>query len=885
MLRRLRLYLRQLVTLMARRPGVFCGAVVLSCLLILAVKLTCSRAKNVVAAARAPVRFFAGDVPVVDLYLGQVEQVERLRGASDISVIFYYAPWCAHSINARDQLQHVAHSLFTQVQFVAVNCWWNQGKCRRQKNFYQYPVIHLYYRRFGPIDYKGPFHAAYVEKFIQRVISPLTYLPTQSTLRDFLSHHEPGVVGFFDFNTSPQPPGYLTFLSAALQALQRDSQGAVRFGVVTNQEVAQAISLREDESVYLHRRLNHSLLFPRSERNFTAEELTGWVFEHRETLLHWLQPNGAKSHTLEEELQKGPALLMFLPHNPLGANHELLTVADVAVRYHSCCRSSVPGASLDHPAPPSVILPQCGSTLLGQLCCNSLLLPTWSSVSRGGLRVCELCLNRSKPGPGSSLGAGCSLADLDAALESYLRRGSVWSQSLAPSCSHVRYAYSPFTHYSACCRSLLTAATDGQTGATDGQTGATDGQTGATDGQTGATDGQTGATDGQTAATDGQTGATDGQTGATDGQTGVQRSEPSSPHQPVEDCPLLDALTGLRCRTNKTLRFYLLDSNLHWTLARRLGAEGNVSEHAFATIVNLRDETHYVLNQTDSLRDSLEYFIRNFSSPHSVLPRHLVGRTQLQPPQSLIQEMTTHTFLPTVMDPEKDVLVLYYSRWCGFCAVWNHVLLQMSQLFHSTSFLTISRVNVALNDLPWEFMVDHVPTLLLFPRHRKQMSVKFPENTPITLPNLVRFVLKYSGHTPQGTGLGAGPRSLLQAELQVLQGEVLLLQQAKDRLSQQLTALWRENQQLSLHTRSLESQNALLQEQSGRLEAQFREKSRQLSDALQRLEELASVSEHLLTENSLLKVLLSTLRERQMDGQRNEEKQMEDGESGKEEAS
>ncbi|XP_030635780.1 thioredoxin domain-containing protein 11 isoform X3 [Chanos chanos] len=811
MLRRLRLYLRQLVTLMARRPGVFCGAVVLSCLLILAVKLTCSRAKNVVAAARAPVRFFAGDVPVVDLYLGQVEQVERLRGASDISVIFYYAPWCAHSINARDQLQHVAHSLFTQVQFVAVNCWWNQGKCRRQKNFYQYPVIHLYYRRFGPIDYKGPFHAAYVEKFIQRVISPLTYLPTQSTLRDFLSHHEPGVVGFFDFNTSPQPPGYLTFLSAALQALQRDSQGAVRFGVVTNQEVAQAISLREDESVYLHRRLNHSLLFPRSERNFTAEELTGWVFEHRETLLHWLQPNGAKSHTLEEELQKGPALLMFLPHNPLGANHELLTaVADVAVRYHSCCRSSVPGASLDHPAPPS-------------LCCNSLLLPTWSSVSRGGLRVCELCLNRSKPGPGSSLGAGCSLADLDAALESYLRRGSVWSQSLAPSCSHVRYAYSPFTHYSACCRSLLT--------------------------------------------------------------TGVQRSEPSSPHQPVEDCPLLDALTGLRCRTNKTLRFYLLDSNLHWTLARRLGAEGNVSEHAFATIVNLRDETHYVLNQTDSLRDSLEYFIRNFSSPHSVLPRHLVGRTQLQPPQSLIQEMTTHTFLPTVMDPEKDVLVLYYSRWCGFCAVWNHVLLQMSQLFHSTSFLTISRVNVALNDLPWEFMVDHVPTLLLFPRHRKQMSVKFPENTPITLPNLVRFVLKYSGHTPQGTGLGAGPRSLLQAELQVLQGEVLLLQQAKDRLSQQLTALWRENQQLSLHTRSLESQNALLQEQSGRLEAQFREKSRQLSDALQRLEELASVSEHLLTENSLLKVLLSTLRERQMDGQRNEEKQMEDGESGKEEAS
>lgn len=36
----------------------------------------------------------------------------------------------------------------TQVQFVAVNCWWSQGKCRKQNRFYQYPIIHLFYRRW-----------------------------------------------------------------------------------------------------------------------------------------------------------------------------------------------------------------------------------------------------------------------------------------------------------------------------------------------------------------------------------------------------------------------------------------------------------------------------------------------------------------------------------------------------------------------------------------------------------------------------------------------------------------------------------------------------------------------------------------------------------------
>lgn len=39
------------------------------------IALFCSRAKNVVAAARPPVRFFSADAPVVDLYLGQLDQV------------------------------------------------------------------------------------------------------------------------------------------------------------------------------------------------------------------------------------------------------------------------------------------------------------------------------------------------------------------------------------------------------------------------------------------------------------------------------------------------------------------------------------------------------------------------------------------------------------------------------------------------------------------------------------------------------------------------------------------------------------------------------------------------------------------------------------------
>ncbi|KAI2668885.1 Thioredoxin domain-containing protein 11 [Labeo rohita] len=737
MLRRVRAQLRQAADQMAKRPELCCGAILLTCALILPITLTCSRVKNVVAAPRSPVRFFPAEAPVVDLFLGQLEEADHLLEEADVSVVFYYAPWCAHCITARQHVQQVALRLAQQVQFVAVNCWWHQGRCRKQKNFFQYPVIHLYYRRIGPIEYRGPVRSEYLESFIHRVSAPLSYLPSVGALHTFLTHHQQAVVGYFQFNSSPQPAGYITFLLSALHALRRDHQGEVRFAVVTNQAVAEGVSLRDDESVYLHRRLNSSLVFPRTQRNFTVQAVCDWVFENRESVIRWIQPTRAKSYSLEAELQKGPALLTFLPHNPLTANQLLTQVTDVALHYHSCC-----GSEEDSSSVPS--------------CCQSL------PVASADVSVCELCVSQCW------------------ALGLYLQQVRLSSAS----CRSVQTSYGPFGRFSVCCRSV------------------------------------------------------------------------PSPHR----CPLLpDSITGLQCRTNKTLRFYLLDAQLNWPLAQRLGASGNQSSDLpFITIINLRDETHYVLKHNNTLAD----FIQNFSASYSPLHRHLVGHKQQQQTQSLIQEVTSDSFLHTVMDSQRDVLLLYYSAWCGFCSVLNHVFLQLARLFQGNGALTVARVNVGRNDLPWEFMVDHLPSVLFFPRHRKQMSVKFPENTPMTVPNLLRFILQHTGHAPwEESGHGVEPKSLLEAELRALQREVFSLHQARERLSQQLAVLWRENRRLALHTHTLETQNAELQEQSGRLETLYREKTRQLTDTVHRLQELADVSEELLKENTLLKVLLNALRD------------------------
>nr|XP_046228113.1 thioredoxin domain-containing protein 11 [Scatophagus argus]XP_046228120.1 thioredoxin domain-containing protein 11 [Scatophagus argus] len=847
MLRRVRQSLRQVLFLMARRPGLLCGAIVLGVLLILAVKFTCSRAKNVVAAARPPVRFFSADAPVVDLYLGQLDQVERLRSMAEVSLIFFYAPWCAHSMAARQELQQVAKKLAKQVQFVAVNCWWSQGKCRRQNRFYQYPIIHLFYRRFGPIEYRGPFVAPYVESFILRVITPLTYLPSRAKLKEFLSYHEPRVVGFFQFNSSPQPPGYITYLSSALQALRRDFRGVVRFGVVTNKKVAEAISLKEDETIYLYRRLNSSLIFPRRERNFTSEAICSWVFEHHEIILTWLQPPGTKSRLLEQELTKGPALLLFLPHNPLGSSPSpiLQQVADIALRYHSCDnnnRSSLEKSFTSH-----------------LRCCQSVLL------SESSTSVCEVCLSLSRSLLTSS-SLCCSFPSMARGGDvsrSHLRRCCLHQESVTVSinapnsvgCSNFLNSYSPFSQYSACCRKIEPHLNESQ---------------------------------------------------AKEEEPDMQRVPLTPPSLSIPPSSGLqqggEGITGLRCQTNRTLRFYVLDVALNWPLAVRLGATGNRSaslhqesgaqgdgsgDGSFAAIVNLKDEVHYVLHRSPakSLTESLETFIRNFSAPYSRLQRHLVGEEdrkgregetghpddhQHSAPRPLVTELTTSSFLPSVMDLQKDVLLFYYTQWCGFCSVLNHVIIQLARLLQGNSTITVARVNVARNDLPWEFMVDRVPSIILFPKYRKQFSVKFPDNLPITLPNLLRFILQHSGSvqyadkpvTSSREAEDPGPGAIFRAEFLALQHEVETLRHARERLSQQLAQLWRDNRRLTFDTRDLASQNAQLQQERESLEEQHREKSRQLGEAVRRLQELADTSENLLNENTLLRVLLRALKDR-----------------------
>uniref|UniRef100_A0A2K6GBU1 Thioredoxin domain containing 11 n=1 Tax=Propithecus coquereli TaxID=379532 RepID=A0A2K6GBU1_PROCO len=884
-------------SLMARRrPELLCGAVALGCALLLALKFTCSRAKDVIIPAKPPVSFFSSRSPVLDLFQGQLDYAENIRHDSEVILLFFYAPWCGQSIAARAEIEQAASRLSDQVM-LTFSLSLMHGILFLFFNFYFFGTS------FGPIEYKGPMSAVYIEKFVRRVMKPLLYIPSQSELLDFLSDYEPGVLGYFDFSGSPQPPGYLTFFTSALHSLKKDISclsctflsphldspfslrtlvsftgewrletkiwvltmlfGTVRFGVITNKHLAKLVSLAHSGSVYLHRHFNTSLVFPREIINYTAENIYKWALENREMLFRWLRPHGGKSLLMNNELKKGPALFLFIPFNPLAESHPLIDeITEVALEYNNCHGDQVVERLLQHlrrvdaPALESLALEPPAQLpdpplITASPCCNTVVLPQWHSFSRTH-NVCELCVNQTAGGikPSSVSMPQCSFFEMAAALDSFYLKEQTFYHGASDSieCSNFLTSYSPFSYYTACCRTI----NRGVAGFIDSEQDVFEAPTIAFSSL----------------------------------QKKCEVDAPSSvPH--IEEnrylFPEVDMtganFTGLSCRTNKTLNIYLLDSNLFWLYAERLGAPSSTLVKEFAAIVDVKEESHYILDPKQALmKFTLESFIQNFSVLYSPLKRHLIGSESAQfPSQHLITEVTTDTFWEVVLQ-KQDVLLLYYAQWCGFCPSLNHVFIQLARLLPMDTF-TVARIDVSQNDLPWEFMVDRLPTVMFFPCNRKDLSVKYPEDLPVTLPNLLRFILHHSNSvSPRNMAdpptkeclrseavLQQGHVSHLEREIQKLRAEISSLQHAQGQVELRLSSARRDEHRLRRQQQALEEQHRLLQQHSEQLQALHEQKTRELEALARKLQELADASENLLTENTWLKILVATM-ERKLEG-------------------
>lgn len=226
--------------------------------------------------------------------------------------------------------------------------------------------------------------------------------------------------------------------------------------------------------------------------------------------------------------------------------------------------------------------------------------------------------------------------------------------------------------------------------------------------------------------------------------------------------------TGLGCRVDRPLQILAIDSILFPAFTENFGIDVFNETHAtVAMIVEPDNETVYVLNerlrsnrqQPQSIgKQHLYRFIRDYSdrklnryvrskSPDRVSSRQNC-ENQLGPDgvtQVLcVPEITAHSFSHFVLDSSKDVVLMHYTPWCGFCSSVAHTYLTVARFFASIPQVLFTRINGDANQLPFEYAVDRYPAIAFYPANRKADHVLYPANMPITTTGLIQFVLANS---------------------------------------------------------------------------------------------------------------------------------------------
>ncbi|XP_070581397.1 thioredoxin domain-containing protein 11-like [Ptychodera flava] len=717
-----------------------------------------------------PKAIFAEHSPVKEYKYGNMQAVKTFlqNSTSEVYFILYYAPWDGTSLEAAAEYEAAAYDLYGEVTFLAVNCWWPRGSCRKNVPLRFYPMLMAYNDRFEGVQYRGIIKAKYMIDFLKKICSPLIYVPDDEELGKFVAQRDSSLIGHFDMSGSVDISGYDIYYQAALFSLEKDPNNPLQFGVISSHALANAHGILMPKTVVLTRMMNKTLVYPRSA-NFTSREIVEWAYKHREELLPWLVPSGMKSISMSAQVSKKPFVLLLSSHSGSDKfNSHFQQLREVAMDYYNCNKSGKIDTtveilrairdkekkiqelkeqtnfhSLSLPSPPSSSSFSSSSSSSSSSI-SSLSSSVHQKVKTRNQSCCTSLLNENS---GNCMSASKSYDICDVCLESITRPGLLhkwcpsnvmdfmWSSAVTftsdflsslNSCVNFHCDYNPSFHFSLCCNhSYIHTCNYGNRYSVFPAMNST-------------------YQDGFQVISDSVNQA------AIFHLDVIPFNKVVSPTYHVQESASFQklkssfAFTGLACNTNKSLNFFAMNSDVYGVYTDRLGIQLGLNEAALA-IIDIKNEAEYIL-QVPFSRVHMQSFITSYTM--NELPRQLrTSNVHQRCPNCgdvSVTEVTTDNFNDIVLDVEKDVVLLYYAPWCGFCLRIHPVYLSLAQVFKSAKHLTVARLNADINDLPWEFTVVSYPAILFYPAGHKSWSGAFPIDQDISLESLSIYVLEHA---------------------------------------------------------------------------------------------------------------------------------------------
>ncbi|XP_050498797.1 thioredoxin domain-containing protein 11 isoform X1 [Diabrotica virgifera virgifera] len=666
----------------------FCRELAIFCLVMMTY-VAFSKDPPKISKGPAAYRFFPENSIVTDWYRGQISKAIEHARSSDIAFVMFYAPWDADSQKGRNEFEKAAEYMQDYVNFVAVNCWQPLGECRTQYNkVYKWPVLIAYLPHGRGVQYNGPLSAPHFIQFLKKVSNPIKHLGNEG-IRDFQDAYIRA-----EMNVSPGSLDFAVYYTTALRYLEKDPQYRVTFYITPSNVTTPSLSL------YMW---NETLMFPSHELPWTSEEILKWLFKNVHQITSWALPSGSKSTTLSNSMQNGSVLILFTPRNPLHNNIDYYNMLqEIGQEYFTCEENIVANILAVHlklrRTANSLIYKHLKSTcnLKSRVFNQKTIFQTktvWANASACSQKPkphdCDLLVDKSIQHYCANLKTETCLELFPKIVDFPCKEQATISDDIIKTSmvTGVGDYRSPENLqkllYRERCKQFIAAE--------------------------------------------------------------MYHPAIFSKNVPSEKNI---SIAGLSCRTNKSLSFVAMDSLLHYYFARQLGIDlNNEPDKSAVVILNDKMESHYVLRNPIT-SESIKEVILNLTKNH--LNRSFSSSATLIPPSQpkvqvktevVVAELYTDTFLPTILEKDKTVVVLYYTKQCSFCNGVSYIFLTVARKFSLMSNLIFTRIDGDINILPWEYTMETYPTILFFPAKRKSESRVFPSSISITVPNLINFLL------------------------------------------------------------------------------------------------------------------------------------------------
>lgn len=774
------------ITLMLRQK---CNVTTLICTVFACIILAWSLGPLITRSSLRPQSLFPNTKVLTDYPYGDLTKLSVKIVGHEASIVMYYSHWDLDCLRFKDGFQRVAKEFGKQVFFAAINCWYPDGECAKVLRMKRFPVILAHVRGVGDVEYRGPLVPSYLIPFVENILDPIVPINSAGDLLDLRAKHDGVLVRYYDFRGTTEgsePKGYQSIIHASIKSLAIDPWRRIQFAVVTCRKVAQKLRITHQTSAYLFLwNATHEISL--GEERILSENVVKWIYDSLAGrgghLITWFTPSGQKSDLLASVSEVyGPILILFTPRNFLlrwSPYFELLR--EVAMDYLNCDNSSSVRSLIHRNILRRLLLEErileleefCNElTSKPKRTTQSFLVPEnrnsccssktydWTPPARptiGKKCNCTMCLQVDL----SKFPSGGQEFDCESMMKrhflpftpnNHLANSSVSNLLFCNQIQHsFRPPYTPYYRIEYSCSGVVNKDVSPESLT-------------------------------PTSTRFWTTNSFPKSSGVSDDriikmmqlfEKGLcsklhlalnysqlifpETSEKASSFQERKQ----DSISGLGCSaTNASLKFIAIDSILFPSFATSIGVDIEEQVHSTAAIIlDAKKESVYLLSSVDkeqALSKQLFYeFIRNFTTGSLTRFLRTEGGKVLSSEHCLsgsdgltkicVPDVTTETFSDFVLDdPDTDVVLFYYTPWCGFCSSVSHIFLSVARFFSAIQGVRFGRINADRNHLSFTYTVDRFPTILLFPAKKKSDSVAYPSHMPITTTGLVQFVLANS---------------------------------------------------------------------------------------------------------------------------------------------